>query len=96
MTASSSLHKKKALFFVALFIAFTAFTADILDLREELYLLACPYSNLDNNVTTCIISDFHFNLEQLISLCSINWKSSFKISFLHFLPYNYRAPPSWS
>ena len=96
MTASSSLHKRKALFFVILFIAFSAFTADILDLREELGFLPCPYSFLDNNVTTGITSNFPFNMEQLISLCSAYQKSSVKISFLHLLPFGFRAPPSWS
>jgi len=96
MTASSSLHKRKALFFVILFIAFSAFTADILDLREELGFLSCPYSFLDNNVTTGITSNFSFNMEQLITLCPADQKSSDKISFLHLLPFGFRAPPPWS
>ena len=96
MTASSSLHKRKALFFVILFIVFSAFTADILDLREELGFLSFPYSFLDNNVTTGIANNFSFNMEQLIILCSAYQKSSVKISFLHLLPYGFRAPPSWS
>jgi len=95
MTASASLHKRKTLLLVILFIAFSAFTADILDLREEFRLLACPYSSLDNSVTTGITSDFPSNLDQLIALCSVNGKSSIKISFLHLLPYGFRAPPSW-
>jgi hypothetical protein len=35
-------------------------------------------------------------MEQLIILCSAYQKSSIKISFLFFLPYGFRAPPSWS
>ena len=94
MTASSSLHKRKALFFVVLFIAFSAFTADILDLREELHMLACPYSSLDNNVTSGITSNATFETEPVLFSCSVHRKSSVKISFLHLLPYGFRAPPS--
>jgi hypothetical protein len=96
MTASSSLHKRKALFFVILFIAFSAFTADILDLREELGFLSCPYSFLDNNVTTGITSNFPFKTKPVVFSCFVHQKSSVKISFLHLLPCGFRAPPSWS
>ena len=96
MTASASLHKRKTLFFVILFVAFSAFTADVIDLREELHILSCPYSSLDNNVTTGIISNVDFVLEPVVLFCSIHRKLSVEISFLHLLPYGYRAPPSWS
>lgn len=96
MTTSSSLHKRKAIFFIILFIAFSAFTADILDLREELGFLSCPYSFLDNNVTTGVTSNFSFKMEQRFILRSAYQKSSVKISFLHLLPFGFRAPPSWS
>jgi len=96
MTASASLHKRKTLFFVILFVAFSAFTADVLDLREELHILSCPYSSLDNNITTAIISTVDFVLEPVFLFCSIHRKLSVEISFLHLLPYGYRAPPSWS
>jgi hypothetical protein len=95
MLASSLLQKKKVLFFVLLFIAFTAFALDILDLREELHLLSCPYSSLDNNVTTGIASDFTVMTEPVLILRSIHQKSSVEISFLHLLPYGFRAPPTW-
>jgi len=74
MTASASLHKRKTLFLVILFIAFSAFTADILDLREELHILSCPYSSLDNNVTTGIISTVDFVLEPVVLFCSVHRK----------------------
>jgi hypothetical protein len=96
MIAFSSFKKRKAIVFVILFIAFSAFTMDILDLREELHLLSCTYSSLDNNVTTGITSRFTFEAEPAIILCSVHRKSSVKISFLHLLPYGFRAPPSWS
>jgi hypothetical protein len=96
MMASSFLHKRNALFCVVLLIVFFAFTADILDLREELQLLPCPYSYLDNNITTGITSYFTFEAEPILILCSAHQKSSIEISFLHLLPYGYRAPPSWS
>jgi hypothetical protein len=96
MTASSSLHKRATLFCVILFIAFSAFTADILDLREELGFLSCPYIVLDNNVTTGSTSNTTFKTEPVLFSCSVYQKSSVKISFLHLLPYGFRAPPSWS
>ena len=96
MTASSSLHKRKALFFVILFITFSVFTADILDLREELGFLSCPYIFLDNNITTGSTSNVTFEMELVSFSYSVYRKSSVKISFLHLLPYALRAPPSWS
>jgi hypothetical protein len=96
MTASSSLHKRKVLFGVVLFIAFFAFTADILDLREELRILSCPYSYLDSNVTTGITNKATVETEPVIFPCSVPRKLLVKISFLHLLPYGFRAPPSWS
>jgi hypothetical protein len=96
MTASASLHKRKTLLLVILFIAFFAFTADILDLREELHILSCPYSSLDNNVSTGLTSNNTFMPEQILILCSVQRNALVKISFLHLLPYGYRAPPSWS
>jgi hypothetical protein len=96
MTASASLHKRKTLFLAILFIAFAAFTADILDLREELGIISCLYSSLDNNVTAVIANDTTFKTEPAVFSCSVQQKSSVKISFLHLLPYGFRAPPSWS
>jgi hypothetical protein len=93
MIASSSRQKKKAIFFIIFFIAFIAFTLDILDLREELHLLACPYSSLDNNVTTGITTGVVFEMEPVLVLYSADQTSSVKVSFLHLLPYGFRAPP---
>jgi hypothetical protein len=96
MTASASLHKRKTLFLVILCIAFSAFTADILDLREELQIFSCPNSSLDNNISAALTSNHPFEPEQTLTLCSVHRKETGKISFLHLLPYGYRAPPSWS
>jgi hypothetical protein len=96
MTASASLHKRKTLLLVFLFIAFSAFTADVLDLREELCILSCPYSSLDNNVSTGLTSNHAFELKQILTVPSVQREAAVKISFLHLLPYSYRAPPSWS
>jgi hypothetical protein len=96
MTASALLHKRKTLLLVILFIAFSAFTADVLDLREELCILSCPYSSLDNNITTGLTSNHSFKLEQIVTVPSVQRKASVKISFFHLLPYSFRAPPSWS
>ena len=96
MTASALLHKRKTLFLVILFIAFSAFTADIVDLREDLCILSSPYSSLDNNVSTGLTSNHPFKLEQIVTVPSVQRKASVQISFFHLLPYSFRAPPSWS
>lgn len=93
ISASSSLHKKNALFLAVLFVAFSAFTVDVIDLREELQILPCPNGCLDNNVTTCITSNVAFEAEPVFISCSVFWKSSVKVSFLHLLPCGFRAPP---
>ena len=96
MTALASLHKRKTLFFVILLIAFSAFTADVIDLREELHILSCPGGSLDNNVTAGITSSVDFALKQVVLFCSTHRKLSVEISFLHLLPYGFRAPPTRS
>jgi hypothetical protein len=93
---SCSMHKRKAYFIAILVIVGLAFTADIVDLREELRFLPCPYSSLDNNVTTGITTSVAFELEPVLVLYSVDQASSVKISFLHLLPYSFRAPPVWS
>jgi hypothetical protein len=96
MTESAPLHKRKTLLFVILFIAFSAFTADILDLREELCILSCPYSSLDNNISAGLPSNHPFKLEQILTAPSVQRETAVNIKFFHLLPYSYRAPPSWS
>jgi hypothetical protein len=96
MTACASLHKRKTLLLIILFIAFSVFTADILDLREELLILSCPYSSLDDNVSTGLTSNHTFKPKQIRTVPFVQRKAAVKISFLHLLSYGYRAPPSWS
>jgi hypothetical protein len=96
MAAFASLYKRRSLFLITLLIAFSAFTADVVDLREDLRILSCPYSSLDNNVTTGLIHPYSFNPETIPKLCSVDWQSSVEISFLHLTPCGLRAPPSWS
>jgi hypothetical protein len=96
MTSSDLFQKRKSLFLAILFVAFFTFTADILDLREELHILSCPYSSLDNNITTGIISTATFDPAPISVVFSHKKKVSVKISFIHLLPYGFRAPPAWS
>ena len=63
MTASELFQKRKSLFLGILFVASFTFTADILDLREELHILSCPYSCLDSNITTGLINTTAFTPE---------------------------------
>lgn len=96
MTASDLFQKRKALFLGVLFVAFFTFTVDILDLREEVLILSCPYSCLDSNVTTGLISTAAFSPEPIYIMVSGKKKASVKISFIHLLPYGFRAPPAKS
>jgi hypothetical protein len=93
---SCSTNKRRAYFIAILIVVCSVFTADILDLREELRFLPCPYSSLDNNVTTGITTTVAFEVEPVLFLRSVDQTSSVKISFLHLLPYSFRAPPVWS
>ncbi|OHE25461.1 MAG: hypothetical protein A3J94_12470 [Syntrophus sp. RIFOXYC2_FULL_54_9] len=94
MTASASLHKRWALLFAVFFITLAAFATDVVDLREELCFIASPHNSLDSNISNGIISLVTVLPEPIITLCSAQKKSSVKISFLHFLSYRFRAPPS--
>jgi hypothetical protein len=96
MGASASLYKRKTLFLVVLLVVFSTFVADVADLREELRILPCPSSSLDNNVSTGLTHPFSFNPEPVLVLCSVDWKSSVEISFLHLMPCGLRAPPARS
>jgi hypothetical protein len=96
MTASDLFQKRKPLFLGILFVVSFTFTADILDLREELHILSCPYSCLDSNITTGLISTVAFSPEPIYIMVSEKKKASVKISFIHLLPYGFRAPPSKS
>jgi hypothetical protein len=93
MTSWGTFQQRKSLFLTILFVAFFTFTADILDLREELNILSCPDSSLDNNITTGIISTASFDPEPIYIVFSHKKKESVKISFIHLLPYGFRAPP---
>ncbi len=88
-----SLHKRQALLFIVFFIAFSAFVTDIVDLREELCILSSPYSSLESNITAGIISHSSLLPEPIFILRSAQKKRSVRISFLHLLPYGFRAPP---
>ena len=90
-----SIRKRKAYFVAFLLLVCAAFTADILDLREELRFLSYPYSCLDSNVTTGIaVTTTDFETGPLVVLRSVDRTSSVKVSFLHLLPYGFRAPPA--
>lgn len=95
MTASAS-RQRKLFLYAALLIAFSAFTADIIDLREELRFISCTNSCFDNNITTGLASHSAIEAEPILIACSTHQKSSIKTSFLHLLPYGVRAPPSRS
>ncbi len=87
------IQKRRAFFIASLLIVCAVFTADILDLREDLRFIPCPYSSLDNNVTTGLTTSTDYETEPLFVLRSVDQTSSVKVSFLHLLPFGFRAPP---
>jgi hypothetical protein len=96
MTTSDLFQKRKALFLGVLFVAFFMFTVDILDLREELRILSCPYNCLDSDIATGLISTAAFGPELFYIMVFRKMKASVTISFIHLLPYGFRAPPAKS
>lgn len=93
MTHFASLHTRKLFGFLILFIAFSAFTADIFDLREELQILSCPANSLDDNITTGLTDPFVFDPAPFLTLSPIHWKSSVFASSSHLPPCGFRSPP---
>lgn len=96
MTASAWLHKRRALFLVILFFAFSAFTADILDLREECYTLSGPYETLDSDISAAATGDHRFDQREAPSVRFVRQHGTENLSFFHLLPYSFRAPPAFS
>jgi hypothetical protein len=93
MTHFASLRKRKYFCFVILFITFSSFTADIIDLREELQILSYPCNNLDNNITTGMTDHFIYDPAPVLTLAPVHLKSLVVISFVHLPSCGFRAPP---
>jgi hypothetical protein len=94
MTLLGSLYKNRTFFFFILGVTFVAFAGDILDVRDEIHLLSCPYDNLDNNVTTGIQSSFAFEQKPVLAYFSLAKGASVPISFPITLAFHLRAPPA--
>jgi hypothetical protein len=91
-----SFKKRKTRFLGVLFVVLFIFTADMLDLREELLNVSCPFGCLDSDVTIGVISGVPFTPELILIMGSGKKEVSVKISFIHFWPYGFRAPPTQS
>jgi hypothetical protein len=96
MKAFGSLHKGNALFLIIALGALVAFAGDILDVRDEVHLLSCPYNSLDNNITTGLQSHFSFNFQLIPAFFSLPGEPLVVISPVNPLSFNFRAPPAWS
>ncbi len=94
MSAFATLYRRKSFFLLVFVAVFFTFTADVVDLREELRIISCAGSALDNNVATGLILPAGFNPGPFPTFCSVDRTSSFEISFLHLMPCGLRAPPS--
>jgi hypothetical protein len=97
MRAPLLLREKRAFYSIVFLIALTAFSADILDLRQEIHLLGHQSGYLGGNITACIVSHVIFHTDSIPFVCSTVAESSVMIpSFPHDLPYGFRAPPARS
>jgi hypothetical protein len=92
---NSWFYKRKSIFLIILFAAFSVFTADVVDLREELRILSCTNYNLDNDISTGIAC--HLSVEAAILPLSVgvSKKVLVIVSSLHLLSFSFRAPPSY-
>jgi hypothetical protein len=93
MNHCASLHKRKLFCLTILFITFSIFTADIFDLREELQILSCPYTGLDDDITTGMTDRFVLDSSAASTFNPVHRKSSVAVSSTHLLPCGFRAPP---
>jgi hypothetical protein len=93
MSAFATLYRRKSLFLFVFVAVFFTFTADVVDLREELRIISCAGNALDNSVATGLILPVGFNPGPLPALYAVDRTSSFEISFLHLMPCGLRAPP---
>jgi hypothetical protein len=93
MNYFASLRKRKQFCFVILFITFSIFTADIIDLREELQILSYSYDSIDDNITTGIADHYAFDLAPILTLCSVHRKSLVVVSSSYLPACGFRAPP---
>jgi hypothetical protein len=89
----SSLHKRKALFLAVLLIIFFAFTAEVLSVRKELRQLTCQDSVYGDDIAVGIVSNAVSYAAPTVIAGAVHYESSVIISFLHLLPYAFRAPP---
>jgi hypothetical protein len=93
MNHFASLRTQKIFCFLILVIAFSAFTADIFDLRDELQILSYSYNSLDDNITTGMTDQLVFDPAPFLTLSPIHRRSSVIIAFAHLPSCGFRAPP---
>jgi hypothetical protein len=89
-------HRRKACLLLVLFVSFVVFTANILDLRDELQLLPCSNGILTSNITTGIRSGFSFDQALSQTFCGLAQESPVLISSIRTFPTENRAPPTQS
>ncbi len=93
MTHFASLHTRKLFCFLIFCIAFSSFTADICDLREELQILSYAYNSIDDDITTSMTDRFIFDPVPVLTLSAVHWPPSVVVSSIHLPPCGFRAPP---
>jgi hypothetical protein len=102
------LFKKRNRFFLYfLFLTIFTFTADVLDLRDEVEVLSsftftgsiftCQYKYLDSNITAGLIQNFYVKKPNPILIKVFHTQgTSTTISCINSLSYSFRAPPAKS
>jgi hypothetical protein len=88
--------QRRTLYGVLFLIVFSAFLADVVDLREELGILPCACSALDSSVADGAAVGPSIEPEPFSPRFSLAKETSVDVSFRHLLPNTFRAPPSRS
>jgi hypothetical protein len=91
-----ALNKKEVFFLLILFITFSAFTVDVLDLRDEIQLGPSHNDNTGVNISTAIPVYPSLAFEAKNEYVCFHQVSSVTVSFIHLLSFSLRAPPVFS
>ncbi|MHB8770593.1 MAG: hypothetical protein ACYC7J_06325 [Syntrophales bacterium] len=96
MTQFASPQKRKLFCLLICVLTAFIFTADIFDLREELQILSCPYTGIDDDITTGMTDRIVFDPSPLPTFSSVLGASSVTIPSSHLPACGFRAPPGLS
>jgi len=74
-------------------LVLAAFTADVLDLRDEILIPASPYGNLDETISSGLQSTSTFLTPEMPRYVHLSSQPEVPSWEQHALPFDLRAPP---